>query len=135
MRPEDTATLVKYRLEQAQVALDDAQYLLDGRRSPQSIINRAYYAMFYAVLALLQKTGEIPSKHTGAVGLFDTQFVVPGLLPKDLSRDLHKAFSLRQVSDYKVRERLTLAKAEEVLASATRFVGAIRRHMAGTVVD
>jgi len=61
VKPEDTDTLVKYRLEQAQVALNDAKYLLDGGRSPQSIINRAYYAMFYAVVALLQKSGLICS--------------------------------------------------------------------------
>jgi hypothetical protein len=132
VKPEDTATLVKYRLDQAQVALDDAKYLLDGRRSPQSVVNRAYYAMFYAVLALLQKIGKIPSKHTGVIGLFDTQFVAAGILPKELSRDLHKAFELRQVSDYKVSEPLTLSKADEVLAKASRFVEAIRQYMTGT---
>jgi hypothetical protein len=114
------------------VALDDAKYLLDGRRSPQSVVNRAYYAMFYAVLALLQKIGKIPSKHTGVIGLFDTQFVAAGILPKELSRDLHKAFELRQVSDYKVSEPLTLSKADEVLAKASRFVEAIRQYMTGT---
>jgi hypothetical protein len=129
VKPEDTATLIQYRLEQAQTALDDAKYLLDGNRSPQSVINRAYYAMFYAVLALLQKTGKIPSKHTGVIGLFDVQFVVAGLLPRELSRDLHKAFELRQVSDYKVSQPLTRAKAEEVLANATRFVEAITAHI------
>jgi len=131
VKPEDTATLVAYRLEQAQVALDDARYLLDGQRSPQSIVNRAYYAMFYAVLALLQKAGKIPSKHTGVIGLFDTQFVVSGILPRELSRDLHKAFALRQVSDYRITEPLTRGKAEDVLTGAGRFVEAIRQHIAG----
>jgi len=53
MKPDDIKILIRYRLEQAQVALDDAKYLLDGGRSPQSIVNRSYYAMFYAALALL----------------------------------------------------------------------------------
>lgn len=132
MKPEDTDTLVRYRLEQAQVALNDAKYLLDGDRSPQSIINRAYYAMFYAVVALLQRSGLIPSKHQGVIGLFDTQFVVPGILPKELSRHLHKTFELRQVSDYKVSQFLTRAKAEEALVNATRFVEAIRKHLSAT---
>ena len=46
MKPDDIKILIRYRLEQAQVALDDAKYLLDGGRSPQSIVNRSYYAMF-----------------------------------------------------------------------------------------
>jgi len=125
VRPDDAAVLVQYRLEQARVALADAKYLLDGDRSPQSIVNRSYYAMFYALLALLQKRGKIPSKHTGVIGLFDTEFVVPGILPRELSRDLHKAFELRQVSDYKASQPLTRAKAEEALANATRFVEAL----------
>ena len=62
MNPEDIASLIKYRLEQALTALDDAKYLLEGNRSPQSIINRAYYAMFYATLALLQKKLKVPFK-------------------------------------------------------------------------
>lgn len=134
MKPEDVDTLVKYRLEQAEVALNDAKYLLDGDRSPQSIINRAYYAMFYAAVALLQKSGIVPSKHQGVISLFDTQFAVPGILPKELSRSFHKTFELRQVSDYKVSQLLTRAKAEEALVNATRFVEAIRKHLSATAL-
>jgi uncharacterized protein (UPF0332 family) len=47
MRPDEIDTLVLYRLEQAETALNDAQYLFEGNRSPQSIVNRAYYAIFY----------------------------------------------------------------------------------------
>jgi uncharacterized protein (UPF0332 family) len=86
-------------LEQAEIALQDGKFLLQGNRSPQSIINRAYYAMFYAALALLQKIGKFP--HTGMISLFDTEFVVRGIFPKELSKDFHKAFELRQVFDYR----------------------------------
>jgi uncharacterized protein (UPF0332 family) len=62
MSGEETPELITHRLEQAETALDDAKYLLDGKRSPQSIVNRSYYAMFYAALALLQNIGKVPSK-------------------------------------------------------------------------
>ena len=65
MKSDDINALVTYRLEQAKTALDDAKFLRDGKRSPQSIINRAYYAVFYSALALLQKIGKVPSKHIG----------------------------------------------------------------------
>jgi uncharacterized protein (UPF0332 family) len=129
MKEDEIQTLIQYRLEQARTALDDAQFLLEGRRSPQSIINRAYYAMFYAALALLQKIGKIPSKHIGVISLFDTEFVLPGLFPKTLSRNFHKAFELRQVSDYRVMERLTHLKAEETLGKAKEFVGAVETYL------
>lgn len=40
---EDAVTA---RLDQAQTALDDARFLLEGGRSTQSAVNRSYYAMF-----------------------------------------------------------------------------------------
>ena len=101
MKEEEVKSLIQYRLEQAETALEDARFLLEGGRSPQSIVNRAYYAMFYAVLALLQKIGKVPLKHTGLISLFDTEFALKGLFPKELSRDFHRAFELRQASDYK----------------------------------
>jgi hypothetical protein len=126
---DELAALVQYRLEQADAALNDAKYLLDGGRSPHSIVNRAYYAMFYATLALLQKTGKIPSKHAGAISLFDTEFVVKGVFPRELSRDFHKAFELRQSSDYRVLQPPTREKAEETWERATRFVRAMKEHL------
>ena len=103
MNQEDKTTIISYRLEQAQIALDDALYLNAGNRSPQSIVNRCYYAMFYATLALLQDIGKAPTKHSGIISLFDTEYVMKGIFPRELSKDLHKAFELRQSSDYKVR--------------------------------
>ena len=55
VKQKEIEILIKHRLEQAREALDDAKYLIDGNRSPQSIVNRSYYAMFYATLALLQR--------------------------------------------------------------------------------
>ncbi len=110
--------LIKYRLEQAQTALDDARYLLEGQRSPQGIINRSYYGMFYAAIALLQKIGKIPSKHAGVISIFDTEFVKKGIFPKQLSKDFHRAFELRQISDYRTTRTPKKDQAEEVLSKA-----------------
>lgn len=129
MKDEETLGLITYRLEQARNALDDAKFLLDGNRSPQSIINRSYYAMFYATLALLQKIGKVPSKHSGVISLFDTEFALQGIFPKELSKDFHKAFELRQLSDYKVIEDSSLLKSEEVLNNAVRFVETVRNYL------
>ena len=126
MKEREIEDLIRHRVEQAQTALDDAAFLLNGNRSPQSIVNRTYYAMFYAVLALLQKVGKVPSKHVGVISLFDTEFVLKGIFPKEMSKDFHKAFELRQVSDYKSVTPISLEKAGETLQSATRFVEAVR---------
>lgn len=129
MKDDEIATLIKYRLEQAQTAINDAKFLLDGNRSPQSIVNRAYYAMFYAALALLQRIGKVPSKHTGVISLFDTEFVLKGSLNKELSKSFHKSFELRQVSDYKTFKPISKEKAEETLNNAVCFVEAVAKYL------
>lgn len=128
MKEEDVHTLIRYRLEQAQAALDDATFLLEGRRSAQSIVNRAYYAMFYAALALLQKLGKIPSKHSGVISLFDVEFVRKEIFSKEMSKDFHKAFELRQASDYKTFELISMKKAEQTVAKATDFVRIVKAY-------
>lgn len=110
------------RLKQAATALADAKFLLEGGRSTQSVVNRSYYAMFYAALALLERIGRVPSKHAGVISLFDTEFVLKGSFPKELSRDFHRAFELRQVSDYRVMESVSSEKAAALLQKAGRFV-------------
>lgn len=45
--------IVKYRIEQAEEALKDAEILFESGGSLRSVINRSYYAMFYAILALI----------------------------------------------------------------------------------
>ena len=86
MKKEDIATLVNYRLEEAHTALTDARFLADGNRSPQSIVNRSYFAMFYAALALLQNIGKVPSKHVGVISLFDKEFVSKNIFSKEFSQ-------------------------------------------------
>jgi uncharacterized protein (UPF0332 family) len=129
LKDDETTYLIKYRLEQARLALDDAKFLLDGNRSPQGIINRSYYAMFYAALALLQKIGKVPSKHSGVISLFDAEFVMKGVFPQELSRNFHKAFELRQVSDYKVIEQSSRERAEETWNKAVGFVKAVQNYL------
>ena len=129
MKPGDIKILIRYRLEQAQVALDDAKYLLGGDRSPQSIVNRSYYAMFYAALALMQKISKAPSKHSGVISLFDKEFVMKGIFEKELSKDFHKAFELRQTIDYKVIKNIGLDKASEIYQKAVLFVKEVDKYL------
>lgn len=99
MISENVKALSLYRLEQAQESLAASKVLLDQDLIRPSV-NRSYYAMFYAVLALLAARKEETSKHSGPIALFDKEFVKSGVFQKEFSRWLHDAFDLRQRSDY-----------------------------------
>lgn len=130
MNPEDVKIIVRHRIQQAETAVSDARFLLEGGRSAQSIVNRAYYAMFYAALALIQTTGKVPAKHTGVISLFDTEFVLKGLFSREFSKALHKAFNQRQISDYRAMESISIPQAQDLLAVAEKFVSAVNDYFA-----
>ena len=129
MKNKEIEILIKHRLEQAHEALDDAKYLIDGNRSPQSIVNRSYYAMFYATLALLQKIAKVPTKHSGVISLFDREFVMKGIFDKSLSKDFHRAFELRQSVDYKIIKPIPTVKANEIWQKADNFVQSVEHYL------
>ncbi len=116
-------------MERARQTLRDAELLLQQGGSPASIVNRAYYAMFYAVLALLITAGAGSSKHAGVIALFDEHFVKPGKFPKEISKALHKAFDLRQIGDYRELLDLDRSQAEESLAAAKEFFQAVEHYL------
>jgi len=114
--------LIQYRLESAREMLRDAQLLEENGGSPVSIINRAYYAAFYAALALLVTEDVEPGKHAGVLAKFDELFVRQGVFSKEMSKILHHAFDMRQAGDYQKSRVITEEHAVEILNSAEEFV-------------
>ena len=98
-------------------------------------MNRAYYAMFYAVLALLQNVGMASSKHAGVISLFDKEFVHAGKFPTEMSRSLHRAFDERHESDYETVKTATREEATELLAEAERFVQQVAEFLKNPATD
>jgi uncharacterized protein (UPF0332 family) len=125
---EKIQALVGYRLEQAGEALAAARLTL-ANGLERSAVNRAYYAMFYAVLALLAARQSETSRHSGAIAQFDQVYIKPSLLPKELSRWLHDAFASRQAADYGSELRLSRQEIDDLLAHAREFVASVRQHL------
>jgi hypothetical protein len=63
LKPEQLAELVRYRMDQAYETLREAEILL-GESALRGAVNRAYYAMFYALLDLLA-TKQFPRAGNG----------------------------------------------------------------------
>lgn len=126
MMPEEVRVLVHARIDQAAQMLQDARLLFEQGGSARSVVNRAYYAAFYAVLALLQTLGKIPSKHSGAIALFDSEIVKPGMLDKECSRILHRLFEARQEDDYRSVTNVSREDAFDALTNAETFVQRVR---------
>ena len=99
--------------------------------SLRAVMNRLYYAMFYAVLALLQEKQMGTSKHTGAISLFDREFIKSRIFDKELSKTLHRSFELRQKGDYMEEAEVTKEDVDEIFPKAIDFVNKTREHLFG----
>ena len=125
----DRKALARYRLEQAGESLDEADFLLSGEKSPRSIINRAYYAMFYAILALLIYEPYSSSKHSGVLSHFNRHFIKEGVFDREMGRWINKAFELRQRGDYREYFEVTRDQAADLVAKAEQFVSIVTSHL------
>ncbi|NPV06809.1 MAG: HEPN domain-containing protein [Anaerolineae bacterium] len=134
MRREQRA-LIRYRLDMAWATLNDARVLLDQGGSFWSVVNRAYYAIFYAALALLITIGKAAAKHSGVIALFDQHFVKTGHFPREMSQWLHKAFDLRQIADYRELVSLTEEQVLEVMQWAEAFVQEVEQFLSAELAE
>jgi uncharacterized protein (UPF0332 family) len=125
----DRETLFRYRLQEAEDTLADAEQMLSGGVSPRSIVNRAYYSVFYFTLALFQKDGinARTSKHSGVIGVFDKEYVLTGRVERKVGKIVHSLFDARQESDYKEMAEVTVADAQEAMADAREFAEAVKK--------
>ena len=131
MMDERLRELVKLRMQQAGETLHEAQ-ILSAAHAGRGAVSRAYYAMFYAVLAILATRGLGSSKHSGVISLFDREFVKSGDLPKELSRSLHMAFEHRQRADYGELGELDEATVTHEVQDAEAFVQDVRTYLKTT---
>ena len=127
---EERKALIDYRIEQADESLDSAQILLEHKKFRPSV-SRSYYAMFYAVQALLIRKKIITSKHSGAIAVFNREFIKNNIFDKEFSRWLQEAFDLRQRADYREMFTVTSERAKAVLQNARFFVEEIKRNLSG----
>jgi len=123
---ENNRALIQIRLEQAEECLEAARSLLPMRKCSRSIVNRAYYAAFYAALALLHTQEKTSKKHIGTIRLIDSEFIKPGKLPKQASKWLHQLFEARMEDDYQSVKPISIEEAQEALETANQFVQSIR---------
>lgn len=99
--------------------------------SRRSVMNRLYYAMFYAVLALLQEKEMGTSKHSAAIALFDREYVKTGTFSKEMSKVLHRAFELRQKGDYMEEAEVTVDDVAVIKSAAEQFVDGAEKFLLG----
>jgi len=120
MKPEEKI-LVRYRLERAREAVEEAGLLLNAGHTTTTV-NRLYYACFYAISALLLTQSMTSSKHAGIRSLFNRHFVKTGKIPKEQGDFYTTLFDNRQKGDYQDLVRFDKTQVALWLDKARGFV-------------
>jgi len=96
------AVIARDWMRKSERALNDAE-LLFGGDSLVGCVNRLYYAVFYAVSAVLAQEGREYGKHTAVRAALHRDFVKPGRVPRQCSITYNTLFDDRQEGDYTPR--------------------------------
>jgi uncharacterized protein (UPF0332 family) len=99
MNPEETKEYVKYRLESAHKTFNAAKVLAENGYW-NSTVNRLYYAVFYAVNALLVTHNIKTKSHSGVKSQFSLHFIKTGKLEIKYGELLSELYDWRQMGDY-----------------------------------
>jgi len=129
-QPERRELVAQY-IERAHIALRAAQINLDNGFY-ETVVNRAYYAVFYASSALLLTQNISRSKHSGVLAAFRQHFVRTGEIESEFSDSYGELLTERNASDYDIAFTVDESMARGHLAEAQRFVERIERRLKET---
>jgi len=107
----------KRYIRSAELLLNDKDY--------ESSVSRTYYAMFYAAQAVLLTKKLTFSSHKGVISAFGKHFIKTGIFPKEMGRELNRAFEKRQIGDYGYTFVVSDEEAVQMLRYGKEFVDKI----------
>ncbi len=115
-------------VDKAKESLEASKQLLQSGYADFSA-SRSYYAMFYAVQAVLLTRDLAFSKHSAVIAAFGKEFIKSGQLPATLHRYISEAFDIRQAGDYGPVGSVSKEIAMILIDQANEFIETIEEHL------
>ena len=99
------------------------------RRKLRSAANRAYYAIFHAMRAVLALDGVDMKHHSGIISEFRKRYIKTGVFDASLSGLISELFDVREGSDYNDFFIVSKADTAEQVQSAGTFLAAVETYL------
>ena len=123
----------QYRLERAKETLNTAKVIFDIK-DYKSANNRAYYAIFYAIRAVLALERKDFKRHKDVIAYFNQNYINTEIFPKKLGHKISLAQSIREDSDYddeyvasKEKTQNQIGTAEELIMQVEQYIEKISK--------
>lgn len=124
--PDRKQELIALRLNQANETIEDVAFLIQNKRFVIAI-NRIYYGMFYALLALALQYDFKTSKHAQLIGWFNKEFIKTDKIDIRFSKIIQSAFSARTDGDYGIFIEFTYNETLKMHEEMKDFIYEIKR--------
>lgn len=131
MQPDQedyTKHLALYRLEKAKEDFAVAELTLEHEQY-RSANNRAYYAIYHAITAILALDKVAFKRHKDTLGHFNKEYVKNNIFPRELGHRIAVAQEIRQASDYDDFYIATRAQAVEQIETAKRVIELVEQYL------
>ena len=120
--------LSQARFDHAMECLQAAKRLLEAGNT-KSAANRAYYAVFHAMRAVLAYDGIDMKHHSGIISSFRRLYIKTGVFDAGLSRIISELFDLRTGSDYDDFFVVSEEEVSEQVENAALFLSEIEKYL------
>lgn len=95
--------------------------------------NRSYYAIFYAMRAVLALDGFDSKKHSGIIAEFRKQYIKTGTFENEMSDIISDLFEVRSSSDYDDFYIISKSKVVEQYEKAKYFVEKVNDYLSDKI--
>ena len=126
--PDALKNLSSARIQRSKDCLREAALLLENGEY-RGAANRAYYAAFHALRAVLALDGFDSKKHSGVIAKFRELYIKTGLFTPELSDTIGSLFRIRSASDYDDFYVASKSDVEHQYERAIKLVSEIEQYL------
>lgn len=120
--------LSAHRLSRAEELISEAETLFAAKRY-KGANNRAYYAVFSSMRAVLALDGEDFKKHSGVIQYFQKNYIKAGIFEKKYSDIITKASAIRNASDYDDFYIASREESRQQIEGAKAILSVVREYL------
>lgn len=119
--------LSNYRIQTAKSDLNAANILMNASEY-RGANNRAYYAIYHAIMAVHALDGKSYKKHKDALANFNKEYVKNEIFPRKLGKKIAEAEVVRHASDYDDFYIVSKEETEEQIQTAKEVIECIEEY-------
>ncbi len=129
MKEETIESLARYRLNKSKETLNTAEIIFKEVKDYTSANNRAYYAIFYAIRAVLALEQIDFKRHKDVIAYFNKNYISKDIFPKNIGRKIAQAQRIREDSDYDDEYEPSYEKTEQQINTAKELISEVENYL------